>query len=633
MKNLVNHVATVCIAACALASCTQINPEPQPNHVLGLMRVNFQMDASGATSTAKSQPKTLTDRAGGIQMKLVNTDTFAIGTRGAGGERWVSATYDIRNATTGGTAYTTANSNISFLAVSTPSALGESAIADMRSYGGTLLTTPTLAQSFKPTHGMRYNALSNTTETSPGAEDFQVFDESEISSFATAGVVPINYGFVVRRTSNNPVNRTLAANPSSNQLDGRVTFAVRFPLQATISDDPFTFSMDFLVVTDDQTRVTQSLEQQALNSVPTQTSQLSGAEVNIMPGSAYIAAPYRFIPSVRLARAAAAINAIYLVQAPTALTVTSNADSGAGTLRNAIQAIAAGGTINLNGINNQNITLFSPLEISKNLTITNSNAAPNVAVLGGATAFNTSNVRVFNIQTGNTVTFSNFTIGNGYASGSSAQGGAILNAGTLSLSNMKVQNNLAQGDAGGNGTPGFSGSQDGGGGGAAQGGAIYNSGALTINSSSVFSGNKASGGVGGSGAAGSLINGFPNGFGGLGGTAQGGAIFNANTATLSINTATFTTNNATAGQGGIPGTAIGGSGQTTFGKGGSGGIANGGAAFNANATVGSATAVPVTYGTAANANSVTFGNGAQGGTPLGTNNGSNGTASNPNANF
>ncbi len=630
MKNLVNYVTTAFIAALALASCSQTSPEPQPKHVLGLMRVGFQVDSSA--TNAKSQPRTLTGTASGIQMKLINSSTFTTGTRGAGGERWVSATYDIRNATTGGTAYTTANSNISFLAVSTPTGLGESAIANMRSYGGTPLTTPTLAQSFKPTHGMRYNALTNTTETSPGAEDFQVFDESEVSSFATAGVVPINYGFVVRRTSSNPVNRSLAANPSTNQFDGRVTFAVRFPLQTTISDDPFTFSMDFLVVTDDQTRVTQSLEQQALNSVPSQTSQLTGAEVNIVPGSAYLATPNRFIPSVRLARAAAAVNAIYLVQAPTALTVTSNADSGVGTLRNAIQAIASGGTINLNGINNQNITLLSTLDISKSLTITNSNAAPNVAVLGGLTAFNGSNVRVFNIQIGNTVTFSNFTIANGYASGSSAQGAAILNAGTLTLSNMKVQNNQAQGDAGSNGIQGFDFS-DGGVGGAAQGGAIYNAGALTINLGSVFSGNKASGGVGGAGAPGSFTLPAPNGAGGLGGTAQGGAIFNANTATLSVNTATFTTNNATGGQGGIPGSAIGGQGQTLTGKGGSGGSSNGGAAFNANATVGAATAAPVTYGTAANANSVTFGNGEPGGNPVGTNNGSNGTASNPNANF
>lgn len=631
MKNLLSYGTTALIAALVLAACGQISP--QPRQVLGLMRVNFQVDSSGADTNSKLQPQALTGTASGIQMKLINTSTFTTGTRGAGGERWVSATYDIRNATTSGAAYPNTKTNLSFLAVSTATGFGESAIANMSSYGGTLLTTPALAQSFKPTHGMRYNALTNSPEISPGAEDFQVFDESEVSSFATAGVVPINYGFVVRRTTPNPVNRTLAANPGTNQFDGRVTFAVRFPLQTSISDDPFTFSMDFLLVTDDQTRVTQSLEQQALNTVPLQTSQLTGAVVNILPGSAYLATPYRFIPSVRLARAAGAPNAIYLVTAPSAVTVTSNADSGAGTLRNAIQNIASGGTINLSGINNQNITLLSTLDINKNLTITNSNAAPNVAVLGGATAFNASNVRVVNIQTSNAVTFSNFTIGNGYASGSSAQGAAILNAGTLTLSNMKVQNNQAQGDAGAGGTPNYSGAQDGGIGGAAQGGAIYNSGALTINSGSIFSGNKASGGVGGSGAAGSQKNSFPNGFGGLGGIAQGGAIFNATTATLSINTATFNTNNATGGQGGVPGTALGGLGQPTFGKGGSGGNANGGAAFNANATVGAATASPVTYGTAANANSVTFGNGVQGGTPLGANNGSNGTASSPNANF
>ncbi len=628
MKNFAKQLTTAVMATIAFAACTQVRPEPQQNQVLGLMRINFQVDSSGTNSNARLQPQTLTGTTNGIQTKLINTSTFTTGTRGSGGERWVSATYDIRNATTGGTAYA-ANSNISFLAVSTPTSLGESAIADMRSYGNTPLTTPALAQSFKPTHGMRYNALTNTTEISPGAEDFQVFDETEISSFATAGIVPINYGFVVRRTSANPTDRTLAGNPSVNQFDGRVTFAMRFPLQTTVSDDPFTFSMNFLVVTDDQKRVTQSLEQQALNSVPTQTLQLT-AEVNIMPGSAYSATTNRFVPSVRLARAANALNAIYLIQAPTTLNVSNNADNGTGTLRDAIQKIASGGTINLNGINGQNITLLSTLLVSKSLTITNSNASPSAAVLGGATAFDTSNLRVFEIQAGNTVTFSNFTIANGYVSGSPARGAAILNAGTTTLSNMRLQNNQAQGDMGSSGIQGFD-FPNGGVGGAAQGGAIYNSGTLTINSSSVLSGNKANGGVGGSGAPGSLTLPAPNGIGGLGGLAEGGAIYNANLATLSINTATFNTNNATGGQGGVPGTALGGSGQTTFGKGGSGGSASGGAAFNI--TGGTATATPVTYGTAGNANSVTFGGSTQGGTPIGTNNGTNGTATNPNANF
>ncbi len=630
MKNVIKYTKTAFIAAITLAACTQISPEP--SQVLGQIRVNFQVDSSGVSSNAKLQPQTLTGTASGIQMKLINTSTFTTGTRGSGGERWVSATYDIRNATIAGTAYTSANSNISFLAVSTATSLGESAIADMKSYGGTLLTTPALAQSFKPTHGMRYNALGNTVETSSGAEDFQVFDESEISSFATAGVVPINYGFVVRRTSANPTSRTLAANPSTNLFDGRVTLAVRFPLQAAISDDPFTFSMDFLVVTDDQIRVTQSLEQQALNSLPSQTAQLTGAVVNTLPGSTDTTATNRFIPSVRLARAVGAPTAIYLVQAPTTINVSSNADNGAGTLRSAIQNIASGGTINLNGINGQNITLLSTLVISKSLTITNTNASPTAAVLGGATAFNASNMRVFNIQTGNTATFSNFTISNGYASGSSARGAAILNAATLTLSNMKIQNNQAQGSVGSNGIQGFD-APNGGVGGAAQGGAIYSSGALTINLSSVLSGNRAIGGIGGSGAAGSQTLPAPNGLGGLGGTAQGGAVFNASTATLSINTATFNTNNATGGQGGAPGNALGGSGQQTYGQGGSGGNANGGAAFNANANAGSATAAPVTYGTAGNVNTVTFGTFVQGGTPFGTNNGVNGTASSPNANF
>ncbi|NJK43910.1 MAG: hypothetical protein HC933_06140, partial [Pleurocapsa sp. SU_196_0] len=325
---------------------------------------------------------------GGVEMRLLSTSTFTSGSRGLGGERFVSATYAVRNADVNGNPYPNANPNVSFLAVSTPNGLDETAIGEMRTYGGTPVAQPLLAQAFKPMHAMRFNFVTGLPEVAPGGEDFQVFDESEISSFATSGIAPLNYGFVVR-TPSNSASRTLSANPAKDEFFGVVTFAMRFPLQSSAAEDPFAFSMDFLVVTDNQTRVTQSLEQQSSNQVPSLATSLTGAVVNTLPGSPYGATPTRFVSSVRLAKAPDN-DPVFLVQAAQNIVVSSNADTnvnGAITLRQALNQVATGGTVDLVGINGQTVTLSSTLVLGRDITITNSTASnPSVTIRGGATA-------------------------------------------------------------------------------------------------------------------------------------------------------------------------------------------------------------------------------------------------------
>lgn len=613
--------ALVCLGlALALTACQQDVPDPAPMpQTLGLMRVRFLLEpnAQGANLRSQALSDISSSSPGGVQMRLISTSTFTSGTRGVDGERFVSATYAIRNADVNGQAYPNANTNVSFLAVSTPSGLEETAIGEMRTYGGTTVAAPGLAQAFKPTHAMRFNFATGLPEVAPGGEDFQVFDESEVSSFATSSIAPLNYGFVVRNPSNN-ASRTLPANPAKDEFVGMVTFAMRFPLQSNAAEDPFAFSMDFLVVTDDQTRVTQSLEQQSSNGVSSLATSLTGAVVNILPGSSYGATPTRFVSSVRLAKALND-NPVFLVQAAQTIVVSSNADTnanGAITLRQAINQVATGGTVDLAGINGQTVTLSSGLVLGRDITITNSATSnPSVTIRGGATAFGSNNVRVFEVLPNVTATLRHVSIENGTTRGAPARGGGVFNAGNLTLENTKFSGNQALGNVGANAT-----FLDGSPGEAAQGGAVFNAGTLNIVSSS-FINNKTLGGVGGNG----IVLSIPPipGRGGAGGNAEGGAVYNASGATLNLSGSLFNRNNATGGKGGNP--AVNSTGST--GSPGLGGNANGGAAFNA----GTVNSSGLAFGASADANTVTVGTNGTGTIPIGSP--TSGSALNPNTNF
>jgi hypothetical protein len=156
----------------------------------------------------------------------------------------------------------------------------------------------------------------------------------------------------------------------------------------------------------------------------------------------------------------------FLITLPTqaaTITVTSPADSGAGSLRDAIAAASSGDIINFNvtGV----ITLTTgTLTITKNLTISGPGAS-NLAISGN------NAVRVLSVNQNATVTISGVTIENGLASGG---GGGILNSGMLTVTDSTIS---------GNSTNLF-------------GGGIGNYGALTLTNSTV-TGNSATIGFGG----------------------------------------------------------------------------------------------------------------------------------------
>lgn len=184
-------------------------------------------------------------------------------------------------------------------------------------------------------------------------------------------------------------------------------------------------------------------------------------------------------------------------------TVTSTADSGAGTLRQAILDASAGDTITFDStMAAQTITLASTLTIDKSL-ILDATAAP-------ATVSGNNAVRVFSINSGSDVMMKGLTITKGILAGANESGAGIYNAGTLSLENCHISDNV-------NNSFGTN-----------YGGGIYTNGTLSVTNTS-FTGNSALG--------------FQN-------NGIGGGIYSAGGSVLVTNS-TFSSNSAYAGGGGI----------------------------------------------------------------------------------
>jgi hypothetical protein len=135
------------------------------------------------------------------------------------------------------------------------------------------------------------------------------------------------------------------------------------------------------------------------------------------------------------------------------VTVTSSADSGAGTLRAAIASAVPGETIQFDpSLANQTIILTSgQLEINKNLIIDGANA-PDLTISGN-NAYRVFDVNVDPNFNPTTVTLRNLAIANGTSTGIGEEGagGGIRTASgtTLTVENSQFNNNASSGSGGG----------------------------------------------------------------------------------------------------------------------------------------------------------------------------------------
>lgn len=238
-------------------------------------------------------------------------------------------------------------------------------------------------------------------------------------------------------------------------------------------------------------------------------------------------------------------------------TVTSSMDGPMpGTLQGAINAAnALGGSHTINfgpmvllptGVTE--FRLNTPLpDINCDLTITGPGA--DKLMISGPL----QGGRIFKINASRTVTITGLWLTQGKVEGASSQnaiGGAIYNAGSLTVRDMFFSQNQAKGGAGTKGSDGAA--QAGTGGADGLGGAIYSDGTQLTVERCCFHDNSALGGIGGAGGndGGAGIAG--SGAGGVGGAGRGGAIYVASGGASIVNT-TLAANKATGGTGGAGG--------------------------------------------------------------------------------
>ncbi len=285
-----------------------------------------------------------------------------------------------------------------------------------------------------------------------------------------------------------------------------------------------------------------------------------------------------------------------------AMTVTSTGETGACTLRGAIEAVntnnsaTACGSVSSGGLTPINLpaNIYTPSDGQLQVT-----SGAQLEIIGASINDPASTVidatgpgRVFEILSGAQVKLTglkvtggqtaNGTNGTSYGQygGPAGDGGGILNKGSLSLDHVLVTANFT-GD-GGNGADGVSDAQsDGKGGGlGGRGGGIYNNAGayLSVTASTISANGTGGGGDGGAGGIG--VNGlghYPQGgHGGAGGPpGSGGGIYNAGSATITTSTLSgnFTGrggNGGNGGQGAGPAPAPNG-GTFSSGRGGYGG--------------------------------------------------------------
>ena len=218
----------------------------------------------------------------------------------------------------------------------------------------------------------------------------------------------------------------------------------------------------------------------------------------------------------------------------------ANQGGGANTI-----TLAAGTTFTLKRVDNttDGATGLPVIAAGDQLTLLGNGDTVQRSGASGAPAF-----RLFDVASGASLTLENLTLQNGLAfgSGTAARGRALYNQGSLLLSGVTVQDNIAHGADGVNGTNSYP--YAGTPGQSAWGGGIYSNGSLTLENGSQLLSNQVLGGNGG--------NPYKSrGPGGDGGDGLGGGLF-VFAGTANLTNTTVGSNQAHGGVAGAAGTGI-----------------------------------------------------------------------------
>lgn len=261
----------------ALAACAdtptdpRVDPDPKPKPVplpLGVFEIQLTgMDGSGGDAFSASKAVALpggpssamSTVPSGISLEVVSSSSFTEGTRGHGGQRYLAVTYRVRN-TTGGPL-----TNLTLIPVTTTSTISGTPFSTMFLFNNTA-ASPSIAQNMVPTGAAYIGEDAEMRSRYPDV--LQVFTEAEVAAIplpaGNTGIFP--YGFIVSNPGT-PSSRTLPNAANANDWGGIVTFAFRYPLQATAAADPFFASFQVLAVMDTETRMTESFEERDTASV------------------------------------------------------------------------------------------------------------------------------------------------------------------------------------------------------------------------------------------------------------------------------------------------------------------------------------------------------------------------------
>lgn len=312
----VRALLSVLAVPALLAACVGDGPlEPPPPvpptapHVLGVMEITIGgIGSASMYASATSLPpvgggvrfNTVAVAEGarsGVQLRPIGTGSFTQGVRGSGGERYMWASFAVRNASPDGTPYTTPRQNLTFLAVGTATTVGAGAtpVSALRRFDGGAITgdaATAIAAAMRPTGG---TAQVGGRVIAGQADVLQAFTEAEVEAIGTADFPAITnrlpYGFVTRN-ANVAASRTIpvVTAAETERFDGVVTFAFRVPLQATSGDDPFTVSVRVLALDDTETRVTESPEEQGTSLAQQRSDELGATSVRLLGNSATVIA-------------------------------------------------------------------------------------------------------------------------------------------------------------------------------------------------------------------------------------------------------------------------------------------------------------------------------------------------------
>lgn len=280
-------------AACADQPTQVKPPEPSPHRpptplgvyelvMTGIGGADAKSTIVPVSTTPSGVRATLTPQGSGLTFEQVSSVSFTEGARGAGGQRYVSFTYRVHNSTG------TDLNNITMLMVSNASTLAGTPISSLKKFDGTAAST-SIATQVIPTGAVTLGTdLVSMQALYPDV--IQVFTEPEVAAITPpAGVTNIfPYGYVVRSAASTS-NRLLPNTANADTWGGLMTVSFRLPLQATTAADVFSLGFQILAVTDDQVRMTESIEEGqdtgAVRRLRDRATSLGATTVTVLNGS------------------------------------------------------------------------------------------------------------------------------------------------------------------------------------------------------------------------------------------------------------------------------------------------------------------------------------------------------------